>query len=126
MSTIKRWSFAQSSQVQHLTTQLAELCLKKTLEYNAPLDHGANAYGILQQEFDAIPEKHPDLARVLQSAVAHNALSITPKYSCKHKEWCLLELGGIVILKHGLPLKRGGFIEGTVAFLNEKIAEVNQ
>lgn len=53
-----------------------------------------------------------------------NALLVVPRYECKGKEWCLLELGGPVCLSHGLTLKRGGFLEGSAseiaAMLEEK------
>jgi hypothetical protein len=114
---IQEWDFPRSKQVRKLVDALAASCLQKTLEPNAPLGAGANAYGILQEEFEAIPDRHPELAQLLQAAIANNALTVVPRHSCKNKEWCLLELGGIVILRHGLTLKRGGFLEGTSASL---------
>jgi hypothetical protein len=123
---IKQWNFPQCQVVRHVVTRLAERCLVTTLMPNAPLGAGANAYGILQHEFGTIPEKYPYLARVLQFAIAYNAFTIVPSYECKKQEWCLLELGGIVILKHGLTLKRGGFLEGTAEELNGLAQETAQ
>jgi len=114
---IEEWDFPRSKQVRKLVDTLAASCLQKTLEPNAPLGAGANAYGILQEEFDAIPDRHPELALLLQAAIANNAVTVVPRHNCKNKEWCLLELGGIVIMRHGLTLKRGGFLEGTSAAL---------
>lgn len=114
---IQEWDFPRSKQVRKLVDVLAASCRQKTLEPNAPLGAGANAYGILQEEFDDIPDRHPDLALLLQAAIANNAVTVVPRHNCKNKEWCLLELGGIVIMRHGLTLKRGGFLEGTSALL---------
>lgn len=114
---VQEWDFPRSKQVRKLVESLAARCLQKTLEPNAPLSAGANAYGILQEEFEAIPDRHPELAQLLQAAIANNALTVVPRHNCKNKEWCLLELGGIVILRHGLTLKRGGFLEGSAAAL---------
>lgn len=124
-NTIQQWNFAYSNEVRRLVTELAALCVQKTLEENAPLGHGANTFGVPQEEFNEIFDKHSELAKVLQSAVAHNTLFVTPNYSCKNRLWCLLELGGMVVLKHGLPLKRGGFVEGHVQFLIDAISEEN-
>lgn len=117
--TIERWNFPHDNTVQTLVNEVATRCLKKSLEPNGAVV--ANAYGILQEQFDSLAADHPDLARVLQFAVAYNAVTLVPHYSCKKKTWCLLELGGMVLLKHGLTLKRGGFIEGTAERLNSFI-----
>ncbi len=123
---INDWNFPEYRFVKHLTCKMAERCLSVSVQPNAPLGAGANAFGIPQQEFDDLPKRHPSLARVLQFAIAYNALSIVPRYPCKKQEWCLFELGGMIILKYGLTLKRGGFIESTANELMKIVQEAMQ
>lgn len=109
---INKWDFPESDRVRTLVDRIGWKCVSASLEPNARLASGANAYGIPQKEFDELPKSHSSLARVLHYAVAYNAITLVPNYPCKSQEWCLLELGGMVILNHKLTLKRGGFIEG--------------
>lgn len=108
---IDGWSFPQHLLVRRLATGIAARCVKVTAQPNGWLT--PNAFGIRQEEFDTLPDAHPELAHVLQFGVAYNAITLVPHYPCKGKEWCLIELGGMVVLKHGLTLKRGGFVEST-------------
>jgi hypothetical protein len=123
---IAGWNFPQYQLVRQLAGSLAERCRDESLLPNAWLGAGPNAYGIIQEEFDEIPEKYPDLARVLQFGFAYNAFNVVPRYQCKDRKWCLLELGGVVILQYGLSLKRGSFLEGTADELNGLIKASTQ
>jgi len=120
---IEAWNFPQYQLVRILVNNIANRCIKISLESNAWLGAGANAYGILQKEFEDIPQRYPELARVLQFGIAYNAFTIIPHYTCKNQEWCLLELGGMVLLSRGLTLKRGGFLEGTAKDMYKIIQE---
>lgn len=111
---VKEWSFPRNSEVKKLCKFIAEKCLEKSLEPNASLDAGANAFGIPQEEFENIPVKYPDLAKTLLFGVAYNAISIKLYHSTKNRQWSLIELSGPVLISSGLTLARGGFLEKTV------------
>ena len=111
---ICEWDFPQCDLVRRLANGIATQCLTKSREGNAPLGGGANSVGIPQDEFDSIPINNPDLARVIKFGVAYNAFALVPNHRTKNRTWCLIELGGVLLLHHGLTLKRGGFLERRV------------
>jgi len=122
-STIERWNFPHSDAVRRLIEFIASRCKLRTREPNAPLDDGANAFGIPQSEMDRFQKDGGHLVVVLHYALAYNALSLTENYECKRRTWCLFQLGGLPILKHGLTFGRGGFCEG---HLSELIASIGE
>lgn len=111
---VREWDFPHSRAVRGLVEVIAAQCVEKSMEPNAPLKGGAIAVGVLQEEFEKIPTTHPHLAQVLQFAVAYNAITLVQDHGTKRQKWCLIELGGTLLLKHGLTLNRGGFLERTV------------
>ena len=120
---VHRWNFPECRRVRRLVDSIATRCLERSLEPNAWLGAGANAFGVVQDEFQAIPANAPELARVIQFGLAYNAFTLVPQYPCKGKSWCLVELSGLPALKYGLTLRRGGFVEGTVENLVSMLRE---
>ncbi len=119
--TIDAWDFPRSDLAKRLVVFIAGRCLARTLEDNAPLDDGANAFGVPQAEMDRLKELAPELIGVLHYALAYNALSLRENYDCKNKLWCLFELGGLPLIAHKLPLSKGGFCEGRLQDLVDAI-----
>jgi hypothetical protein len=108
---IRTWDFPHAGDVRRLAEGMAKACVERSLEPNASLDGGASAIGILQSDYERIPIEFPRLAEVMQFAIAYNAINLVQDYKTKNQVWCLLELGGVLRLKHGLTLSRGGFLE---------------
>lgn len=120
---IDDWDFPYHTIVRKLVDNIAARCLERTLRPNAPLDTGANAIGVPQEEMDKVLSKSERLARVLHFAFAYKALVFVPQYKCKGKYWCLLELGAMPAMKHGLTLSRGGFIEDDLSGVQAMLSE---
>ncbi|MCI0465053.1 MAG: hypothetical protein L0Z62_49665 [Gemmataceae bacterium] len=121
---LKEKNFPYHTRVKRLAHAIGERCRQLTLEPNGWLR--PNAYGLLQEEFNDGVARDRELAATLQFGLAYNAWSVKRDYSCQNETWCLIELGGAVILQHGLSLGRGGFVKGTLAELrrwaNEPLA----
>jgi hypothetical protein len=116
---VGQWNFPHSDAVKKIVAFIADRCVKKTMEPNAPLDDGANAFGVPQHEIDRLRKEGGPFVQVLHFAQAYNAFSVIEGYECKKRTWCLFELGGIPIIANGLTLGRGGFCEGHVSDLIE-------
>ncbi|MBP5089498.1 hypothetical protein HUS91_28830 [Pseudomonas chlororaphis] len=120
---MEEWDFPYHALVKDLISGMAKRCKDRTLLPNAPLDHGANAIGIPQEEMDQVLARSERLTRVLHFAFAYKALVFVPQYRCKGRVWCLLELGAIPSIAYGLTLRRGGFIEDTLTGLQSLLKE---
>ncbi|AMV44336.1 hypothetical protein [Paraburkholderia caribensis] len=121
--TIREWDFPYHAAVRELVSKIALRCRERTLLPNAPLNDGANAIGVPQDEMDDVLNRSERLARVLHFAFAYKALVFVPQYRCKNKVWCLLELGALPCMAHGLTLSRGGFIEETLTGVQSMLAD---
>jgi len=120
---ISEWDFPYHAAVGELVNKIAQRCKDRTLLGNAPLDDGANAIAVPQDEMDKILARSERLTRVLHFAFAYKALVFVPQYSCKNRLWCLLELGALPCMAHGLTLNRGGFIEETLSGVQSMIGD---
>lgn len=121
--TMESWDFPRNDAVRKLVAFIAGKCIDRTLEPNAPLDDGANAFGVPQAEMDRLQATTPELVPVLHYALAYNALVLVENYECKRKVWCLFELGGLPIIANRLTFNRGGFCEGRLSDLAASIQE---
>lgn len=109
---IEKWNFPFASSIRLLIAAMGRDCLAESLKPNAPLDSGANAIGIPEEDLDWILREQPELVQLLQYAMAYNALVYrTTLQGSRQKRWCLFELGGPALLANSLTLKRGGFLE---------------
>jgi hypothetical protein len=116
---IERWNYPFASSIRKMSAAMADECVKESLAPNAWLGGGANAIGIPQDEFlEAVNESDSQLTQILHYAVAYNAVLLRHNYPQGGRLWCLLELGGPIILANSLTLNRGGFLQRRISDLN--------
>jgi hypothetical protein len=117
---MESWSFPYARTIKALVKQIGDDCLEMSIRGNARLGAGANAVGIPEVEMEAfLASSHH--AELLKYGIAYGALVAVRNYSQGGKSWCLLELPGLVSLRRGLTLNRGGFLEWRVDHLVELI-----
>ncbi|WP_250628392.1 hypothetical protein [Pinirhizobacter soli] len=117
---VSEWSFPHAVSVRRLVDGISDLCLKRSLEPNAPLGGGANAVGIEQVAFSKIMD-YPKLAEALRFGLGYNAFTLIPGRKTKGKLWTILELGGPIIAFKGLTPRRGGFVPVPLKTLVEMV-----
>ncbi len=113
------WSFPYARRVRTMVDAMAADCRAVSLEPNAHLGPGANAIGIPAAEIRALLASDDELALILKYAVARNAIDVEGDYGQGGKQWCLIELSGVVCLAHGLTFRRGGFLERDIDYLRK-------
>lgn len=118
-----QWNFPEASNVRRLVSGISKRCIIATESPNAYLKSGANAFGVLMEDFEQMIESKTELANVLKFGVAYSAFSITRDRSVKNKQWCLITLGGVASLHFGLTLALGGFVEGSTKELNAMLTK---
>lgn len=117
------WAFPFARRVRALVDHIGNECREVSLTPNARLGYGANAVGILEDDIVSLLTSGDELALVLKYAVAHGAIDVERDYGQGGKNWCLIELSGVVCLARGLTLRRGGFLERDLDYLREAGAE---
>jgi hypothetical protein len=113
------WAFPFARRVRSMVDRIAEDCRKASLAENARLGAGANAVGVAETEIQELLDSDDELALVLKYAVANKAIEIQRDYGQGGKQWCLIELSGIVCLAYGLTFRRGGFLERDLAYVRD-------
>lgn len=116
---VRMWNFPESTAVRRLAEAIARECLQRSMQDSAPLGAGASAIGVPMEDFEKIVPSQPDLARVLQFGVAYNVFTLVPNYGTKRRLWCLIELGGAMLIKTGLTFQKGGFVEKRLSHVLE-------
>lgn len=121
INTIDHWSFPMHRQVIQLVDFIGNKAQEASLSPNAYLDQGANAFGVLRDDFSNIMSQHRQLKIAIRYGIAYNAISVIHGYHCKNQVWTLIQLGGYPIIKYKLPFNRGGFVEGKMKSLYEAV-----
>lgn len=121
---VESWSFPYARKVKAMVNAIASACLDMSMGGNARLGAGANAVGIPEEDMDLFLNSSTDLAEALKFGIAYGGLVAVRRYGQGGKEWCLLELPGVISLRDGLTLKRGGFLEWRIDDLAKAVEAV--
>ena len=112
------WAFPHAQRVRDMVDAIGRECREESLLPNAPLDAGANAIAILEEEMQRL-SFDDELGSVLKYAIANGAITIERNYGQGGKRWALIELTGTVGLVHGLTFNRGGFLPKKTDYLRQ-------
>ncbi len=113
-------------EVRDFLESLGRFCQWMTYKPTAPNDIGVNGTAILMRERTLLMNReeiekyrnYDDLAKTVASAIAHNLLEPVLDYSCKNKQWMVLNLNRLLCVKFNLPLNYGKFKEKSLDELN--------
>ena len=117
-SIMDAWAFPHAQRVRQMVDTIGADCKAESLLPNAPLDAGANAIAILEEDMETM-SFDDELGSVLKYAIANGAITIERNYGQGGKLWALIELTGTVGLVYGLTFSRGGFLRQNIDYLRK-------
>ncbi len=127
----RRWFDGLASRVRHGQKLLrflgsaARMAREETFRPTAPYAPGVTGFAYAASEHEDLERRIPELAGLLENAVAENVLSLNANARVKGRDWMVFYFNRLLCAHFGLPVQFGGFREQRMGTLQRWLGGAN-